>query len=598
MRVVIRHSGMMRIRVGVLCLRFLFVFVFVVVTDLFLLCTAIDLVAFIHHADPTKVKDVGNDDVNEGVNDVVKAGQAEQGDCVVDIEFIKIVVNDEIQAIITDQPNRIRMKRKATDGAGGSGFPHKNLKEDHGTSCDDGSSVTRKSLAALQGLFERSTLFAKVGVTATAIVPFFTSSMTPTPEHEGGGAEILTNVMDDEVTSIVRAVNPSIFRDSASPTTAEEDVASPFQPVGTDLSAGGFYISQAMDAETLRHVYIPKFFSQLQAMNYEQLLAEYSVGVDRQSCFSAEVRMRLEQELRGRQKLEERYAYQVDRLKEMNTEIASLKDQLSLKEVEAPEAICLRDQIAAVEAAEATRIMKLNSLKERNVSLEGKVATLELAVISKDAEIASFQSQIDSRSFWFTVSGLEVTCSGLHEEVMGYKLFKERVEEMQDEKIKVLSDRVAAIDSDLMEMVLHMDVEFYPCYLTTIAWWKWILSREPRLVLAKSGIEHGKVERGIADAVTFNPSAEGGYVDAINALRDVNFSLLVQLKANKDSSMVDIIDLLCLEGHVAKTSEASQLQPSPKQLMVPIHRLKDQMVIGETSLAFFLRGSTKSCSKG
>nr|GFD18787.1 hypothetical protein [Tanacetum cinerariifolium] len=58
------------------------------------------------------------------------------------------------------------------------------------------------------------------------------------------------------------------------------------------------------------HLAPPGFFSQLQAMDYEQLLAKYSVGVARQACFSTEVRMRLEYELRGRQKLEERCAQQ------------------------------------------------------------------------------------------------------------------------------------------------------------------------------------------------------------------------------------------------------------------------------------------------
>nr|GFC54898.1 hypothetical protein [Tanacetum cinerariifolium] len=40
--------------------------------------------------------------------------------------------------------------------------------------------------------------------------------------------------------------------------------------------------------------------------------------------------------------------------------------------------------------------------------------------------------------------------------------------------------------------------------------------------------------------------------------------------------MANIMDLLCLEGPAAETSEASQLQPSLDQLMIPIHRLEDQ----------------------
>nr|GFA07795.1 hypothetical protein [Tanacetum cinerariifolium] len=68
----------------------------------FVLTVEMDLFPFIHHADPTK-------------------------------------------------PKRVRKKRKAADGDGGSGLPPKNLREDHAT------------------------------------VPFVTSFVTPTPEREGGG---------------------------------------------------------------------------------------------------------------------------------------------------------------------------------------------------------------------------------------------------------------------------------------------------------------------------------------------------------------------------------------------------------------------------
>nr|GEV62562.1 hypothetical protein [Tanacetum cinerariifolium] len=57
----------------------------------------------------------------------------------------------------------------------------------------------------------------------------------------------------------------------------------------------------------------------------------------------------------------------------------------------------------------------------------------------------------------------------------------------------------------------------------------------------------------------YNPSAESNYVAAITALRPA-----------------------------AEAPEAIHLQPSPEQLMVPIHRLEDQLVIGETSLDFSL----------
>ncbi|GKF13769.1 hypothetical protein Tco_0055231, partial [Tanacetum coccineum] len=86
------------------------------------------------------------------------------------------------------------------------------------------------------------------------------------------------------------------------------NITGPSQPVGTELSAGRFYVSQDMDPETLRQIYIPKwnvindsvlddldvcrgiidhlahpgFFSQLRGMDYEQLLALFNVGTARQ----------------------------------------------------------------------------------------------------------------------------------------------------------------------------------------------------------------------------------------------------------------------------------------------------------------------------
>ncbi|GJZ29414.1 hypothetical protein Tco_0574061, partial [Tanacetum coccineum] len=68
----------------------------------------------------------------------------------------------------------------------------------------------------------------------------------------------------------------------------------------------------------------------------------------------------------------------------------------------------------------------------------------------------------------------------------------------------------------------------------------------------------------------------------------MDFPLLAQLASQKDASIADIMGLLHLEGPAAETPEANQLQPSPEQLMLPINRLKDQVVIGETSLSFSL----------
>ncbi|GJV17539.1 hypothetical protein Tco_1362862 [Tanacetum coccineum] len=203
------------------------------------------------------VQDVGNDDVNEGDGNAAEANQIGQGGHVVD-------------------------KRKAADGASGSSLPPKKLREDYSI-FGIGASTGGKSVVALKSLLEGSTLVVEVGVTTAATVLFVTSSVTPTPEREGPADSIsgtglrthhLTerfmissdsshdyneNDVDDDVTSIVRSsvppppvctaavaitiivgatsalvyesgtgqAQPSIFRDSASPSSAEANIAGP-----------------------------------------------------------------------------------------------------------------------------------------------------------------------------------------------------------------------------------------------------------------------------------------------------------------------------------------------------------------------------------
>nr|GFA85001.1 hypothetical protein [Tanacetum cinerariifolium] len=138
---------------------------------------------------------------------------------------------------------------------------------------------------------------------------------------------------------------------------------------------------------------------------------------------------------------------------------------------------------ATIEAVEAARAGELGGLKERNTILEGQIAALESATVAKDSEVAKLTQDLSSLQLScdelsIKASTLEfkkdklvgqTTCSELCDEVSGYKLFKEQVEAMQDEQVKALSNCVVGIDSDLIEMALHMDEEFNPCYLTTIA---------------------------------------------------------------------------------------------------------------------------------
>ncbi|GJU10648.1 hypothetical protein Tco_1133044 [Tanacetum coccineum] len=620
-----------------------------------------DLFAFIHYADPTKmlirerevaegevllleltrgrvvplagvneqgnhnevVQDVGAHVMNEESGDDAVADQVEEGDHVVQDEWANIVrIEDEVPASVAERAK----------GA------------DHGTS-GAGGSTGGKSVAALQGLLEHNTLHVEVGVAAVSTLPFVTSSVSHTLKREGGGHtnsitghnlrtqrtterfvvlldsshHSSTNAADDEVTSIIRYLvsDPPIITTAVATTVVADTSSTSVPRAGTELVPHSIFRDSTSTGEAHQDTYIPKWnassdsalddpdvfrgvidhlappviFSQLYSMDYEQLFVEFNVGAACQTCLSSEVRLRSQHELRGRKKFEVKCAMQIDWLKERDAEIASLKAQLSLKEADAANAIRLHSQVSAIEAAKATRVAELDSLKERAAALEGQVAALESATVSKDAELASSNAQISTLTR--DLSNFQLSCDELSIKAASLEFDKDKlidqIKAVQDEHVRVLSDRVAGLDSELMEMDLHMDEEFYPRYLTTIAGRRWILSCCLKLADGlTAGIDHRKAGRGLIDVAAYNPSAESNYLSAIKSLHAVDFPLLAQLESHKDASMADIMDLLRLEGPAAEALEASQLQPLLKQLMLPIYRLEDQVVIRETSLSFSL----------
>ncbi|GKG15828.1 hypothetical protein Tco_0358151, partial [Tanacetum coccineum] len=81
------------------------------------------------------------------------------------------------------------------------------------------------------------------------------------------------------------------------------------------------------------------------------------------------------------------------------------------------------------------------------------------------------------------------------------------VEAVQDVQVKVLSDKIAELDVNLMGMALHLDEEFYPWYLTTIAGRSCAIDKGMHDGLA-AGIDHGKAGQSLAKVAAYNPAAE------------------------------------------------------------------------------------------
>nr|GEX48376.1 hypothetical protein [Tanacetum cinerariifolium] len=483
-----------------------------------------DLFAFIHHANPTKVR-IGKREVREGEVPLLELTRGR----VVLLPSVDDQGNANVQGVGDDDVNE-----ESGDAAGG----------------DRIDSVTGPKLRT-QHPVERF-----VG-------------LSNSPCHSS------SNATDAEVSSVVRIgedpVHGIIFLDSTSAGTVGPDIAGPSQPAGTELSADTFYVSQYMDSEMLHQIYVPRWnMVNESALDDPNLFAEFNIGAAHQKCLGAEVRMRLEHELRGRKKFEGKCAMEANLLKERDADMASLKAQFSLKEAEAAEAIRLCDQIATVEAVKAAQVSALDGLKERNATLEGHVAALESAAVIKDAELVSSNAQIAKLTQ--DLSNFRLSCDELSIKAASLESKKDKLTDqvsMLETTCSELCNEVS--DSELMGMALHLDEEFYPRYLTTIARRRWILGRSFKLTVMKclqsleylaalgwaighainkgmqdgltAGIDHGKGGKGLANVSAYNPSAKTNYISRVNALCAVDFPLLAQLDSYKDASIADIMGL-------------------------------------------------------
>ncbi|GKB12286.1 hypothetical protein Tco_0846209 [Tanacetum coccineum] len=285
-------------------------------------------------------------------------------------------------------------------------------------------------------------------------------------------------------------------------------------------------------------------------------------------------------------------------LKTKGKEIDSLSAQLLLKETIAAEAIHLR--------AEASRFRVVEK------SLRDEVRKQEAA--DSDALVTAVKLQNDS--LVDQVHALEASSAGLQEKVTAYEKFVDQLEKFQDDKMKEVNDKLEKLDADVVAMVLHLEEKFYPHLLNTIAGRRWLLTYGMELAIAmclnsteylsalgatigkaiekgmqeglSTGNTHGIEGRTLTDIAAYNPSAEADYLAALHHLQSVNFSLLAELKSNKDASTETIMNLLRLEDHLADRLCLTASQPRVDQLMVLIHHSPDHHVVGASALSLSL----------
>nr|GEZ11413.1 hypothetical protein [Tanacetum cinerariifolium] len=512
--------------------------------------------------------------------------------------------------------------------AGEPSHPAKKLRSDYGA--PGVPDVGGKSQSAVQRFLAGAVQHVEVKGGAMPTLPFVSSFVSTTPEREGGdytvllaGANLRTldapqrfiissyssdpsgvNIAAAEVDSVVRTFMPiKTNATTATPTAgpaaiAKEKLVSGSEFGGDSSSAGESHpisgsfsdrtggdflvggIRTIVDPDSnLQRVYVPYW-------NVTNGFCMDDGGVCHEMIsLGADVRKRTEYNIKERMRLKSVVEEKDSLLKSRYDEIESLKAQLLIKEVEAAKAVHLRDEA--------------QDLKERNTYLEKEKSELEIKVTGLAASIK-----------------LEVASSGFQEKLSRYENLTDRLEEFQGAQLKVVNDKLEKLYADFVDMAFHLKEKFYPRLLTTIFGHRWLLTHGMKLAITTclhsseyqsalgaaigkaiekgmqdglaSGITHGVEGRTLADVAAYNPFAEVDYFSALQRLQNINFSLLAELRSNKDASVDTIMNILRLEDNLAERLGLTESQPCVDQLMVPIHLSLDRVVVGAISLSFDL----------
>nr|GEU46944.1 sugar carrier protein A [Tanacetum cinerariifolium] len=294
-----------------------------------------------------------------------------------------------------------------------------------------------------------------------------------------GGDASIVQVPKDKV----RSENLETFGDSASASEANMNAASSSKLNEPTTSSECFYASPDLDSKTLQNIYVPKCKVTNDSVLDDPFLSRF------------------------------------------NGPTAYVSGS---EKTEATEAIHLRSQLTH----------DMSGFQLSPDKLSSKVAFLE----SKRDGLADQSSLFES----------------------AFELFKECMKAMQDEQATIMGNRVAELDAQILEMAAHLDEEFYPHFLTTISGQRWILTHRLKLILLKclqsseslqalrkaigctvnkgiqgglkARVDHGKAGRDLSVIEAYDPSAEAKYIDVVNALGAVDFSLLSELKSKKDQA--------------------------------------------------------------
>ncbi|GJT33292.1 hypothetical protein Tco_0923711 [Tanacetum coccineum] len=496
-----------------------------------------DILAFIHTPDPTKVK-------------IVEREQNEDGPLLLQttvgrrVPLLPVVPNRGESEL---EPRRQRKGKTVVVGAGEASHPPKKLREDHGT--PSGPYVAGKSRSAVQRLLAGAVLNVDFRGEAIPTLPFVTSSISATPEREGGdhtnfvvGPNLQTisapqrfiissdsshhsgaNVAKAEVDSFIRSsvlvmtVVTTVTSTVGHALVVKEKLiflaATFLLVVSAPLSiltltfrrfmspSGAWPMGPALMTVMVDEFAPPKFFTYVHGMEHGQLFTEFNVRAACQMSLSVEVRMRAEYNVKERR-----------------------------REAEAAEAIRLCAEASNFETVEKSLQDEVIALKEHNTILEKERNALD-------------------------VHELELSSSRLQEKVTVYENCMEQLEKFQDDWMKVVNDKFDKLYTDFVEMALHLEEKFYLHLLTTISGRRWLLTHGMELAITKC-LNSPKYLSALGAAI--GKAIKKGMQDGLSA------------------------------GITHGREGLEELQPNVNQLMVHIHHSPDKVVIGATALSLAL----------
>nr|GEX62630.1 transposase (putative), gypsy type [Tanacetum cinerariifolium] len=247
-------------------------------------------------------------------------------------------------------------------------------------------------------------------------------------------------------------------------------------------------------------------------------------------------------------------------------------------EVFEKEANLLKKSVAQVAHRDKRIQARENEIKNLETLLEAE------ADMKKAAEDKSTELSQELENMWALFSDLQAA----FEEFKQYK--DNRVEQ-----------RCAEMDARLDTLSIDFDEELYPHMLTAIAGRRWMIGRGLRLAVMKCGesiklrqafvdvvsagiakgmseglkhgVEHGQAQLDLEAIKAYDPEAEAKYIAALQALKNLKYSLVDQLEGLKDAPMDVIMASLHLESDTRDDAPqwVRELRPSSSQLTIPVY---------------------------